>query len=225
MRNEFDLINRSNIDNQCISQLTDISEDNLDTFLNERPKECPVLDQCTTLIEQSTLKTLNIYMKKGIKPALKRLDSYIIFCEKYLESGKCCEKGCMDNAIKIFSTLKDILNKNKLILDEKTKDLFSKKQEYSIIDGNEKDDCKLLTPLSNELRLKILKTLSKGGTYYTQLEREVGLKGGHFHFHLDKLIEGGYIKRQGEKGPYIITTNGLKALKFLFDLKQEVYFN
>jgi len=104
-------------------------------------------------------------------------------------------------------------------------DLFSRKHLYTIIDGGEKDDCKLLTPLSNELRIRILKVLSKGGTYYSQLEREVGLRGGHFHFHLDKLIEGGYVSQDGEKGPYIATINGLKVLKFLYELKQHVLIN
>ncbi|MFX1273760.1 MAG: winged helix-turn-helix domain-containing protein [Promethearchaeota archaeon] len=220
MKNEFDLINRTKIDNQCITELTDLSENNLDHFLAERPSDCKLLEKCTTFVEKTTMKVLNIYLKKGINPAQELLNSYINFSENYLETGKCSDKTCMENVINGYKSLQDILNSKKLITDEMTANLFSKKHLYNIIDGNEKEDSKLLTPLSNEIRIKILKVVSKGGTYYSQLEREVGIKGGSFHFHLDKLVEGGYIIQEGEKGPYIATINGLKALQFLFELKK-----
>ena len=222
MKNEFDLINRTKIDNQCITELTNLSEIHLDNFLDERPKECKVLDQCTTLIEKGTIRVLNTYMKRGIAPAQKRLNSYIEFCENYLKTGKCYDKGCMDNAIRIYSSLQEILNSNQVITKEMTAKMFNKKRMYDSIDGTEQDDCKLLTPLSNEIRLKILKILSKGGMYYAQLEREIGIRGGHFHFHLEKLIDAGYVTQEEEKGPYLITTKGLKALKFLYELREDI---
>jgi hypothetical protein len=193
MKNEFDLINRTKIDNHCITELTNLSEIHLDNFLDKRPKECKVLDQCTTLVEKGTISVLNTYMKRGITPAQKRLKSYIEFCENYLKTGKCYDKGCMDNAISIYSSLQEILNSNQVITNEITGNMFDKKRMYDSIDGTEQNDCKLLTPLSNETRLKILKILSKGGMYYTQIERQIGIKGGHFHFHLDKLIEDTFI--------------------------------
>ncbi|MFW9973598.1 MAG: winged helix-turn-helix domain-containing protein [Candidatus Odinarchaeota archaeon] len=225
MKNEFDLINRTKIDNQCMSELTDTTEINLDNFLSKRPLECKLLDECTTFIEKKSIKILKIYMKNGIKTALKVLNSYIRFGENYVKEGRCSDKGCMDNAMSVFRSLQNILKSNQRITDDMTNEFFNKKDLYTIIDGSESEDSKLLTPLSNELRIKILKVLSRGGTYYSQLEREVGLKGGHFHFHLDKLIECGYITQESEKGPYITTINGLKALKFLFELKQQVLIN
>ncbi len=125
----------------------------------------------------------------------------------------------------VFITLQKILKSNESIAEKMTEELFNKKDLYAITDGREIEDCKLLTPLSNELRIRILKVLSKGGHYYSQLEHEVGLKGGHFHFHLDKLIEGGYVTQDADKGTYNITINGLSALKFLFEFKQHVLLN
>ena len=222
VKNEFELINRSRVDNQCMTELTDISEVNLETFLNKRPKECKVLDQCTTLVEKATINILNIYMKQGITPAQKRLKTYMEYCENYLESGNCRDKGCMDNALNLLRSLQAILKSNQRKTDEMTNNLFNKKQLYDSIDRIEKEDCKLLTPLSNETRLKILKNLSKGGMYYAQLEKKIGIKGGHFHFHLDKLLEARYVSQEEEKGPYLITTKGLKALKFLYELREDI---
>ena len=73
-----------------------------------------------------------------------------------------------------------------------------------------------------QLNLEILKILNKGSKYYNQLEAEVGIKGGPFHFHLKKLMKSGYVEQEGNKGPYSITLSGLKVLKFLYDLREEL---
>jgi len=78
-----------------------------------------------------------------------------------------------------------------------------------------------MSALGNETRIKILKELSKGNMLYTQLERKLGLRGGHFHFHLNNLIKANYIIQEKETGSYSIETSGLKALKFLFELSKE----
>ena len=222
MKMGFDLIARSKMENESIIELTTITEDNLKYFLKERFQTCKSLDHCTTFIESSSLKILRVYMKKGPKSALKLLDSYKNYLIKYVEAGKCSDNKCMKNAIKNFKSLYEIINFSEEKALKYNRDLFSKLREYDITEESEKIECKLLSPLSNEIRLKILKILGKGGAYYAQLEREVGLKGGHFNFHLDKLIEADYVSQKDEKGPYSITTNGLKVLRFLFELRQEV---
>jgi len=225
MKNEFDLINRTKIDNQYMAELANLSEINLDHFICERPSDCKVLDKCTILVGKTTMKFLNTYLKKGITPAQELLDSFINYCEEYLNAGKCHDKTCMYNLINGYTSLRGLLKANQIITDDMTSNLLNKKHLYNILDGSEKEDSKLLTPLSNELRIKILKIVSKGGIYYSQLEREIGLKGGSFHFHLEKLIEGGYVTQESEKGPYIATINGLRALKFIFELKKQFLVN
>ena len=222
MKADFDLISKSKMENESLTELTSITETNLNHFLDKRPQICKSLDRCTTLIERCTLKTLRVYMKKGPKFALKLLDSYTKISLKFVETGRCSDSKCMDNAVQIFKTLTGTINSSDRKALKSNKALFSKLMEYNSAKKNEKEECKLLTPISNEIRLKILKILGKGGTYYSQLERQVGLKGGHFQFHLDKLVEASYVSREGEKGPYSITTNGLKVLKFLFDLRQDL---
>ena len=65
------------------------------------------------------------------------------------------------------------------------------------------------------------KNLRKGGKTYSQLEIQMGIKAGHLIFHLEKLINAGYVAQ--EKRIYVITVNGLKALKFLFNLREELH--
>ena len=65
-----------------------------------------------------------------------------------------------------------------------------------------------------------MNNLRKGGKSYSLLEKFTGIKAGHLRFHLEKLINGGYIIK--EKKNYILTINGLKVLKFLYELRAEL---
>lgn len=222
MKTEFSLLSRNKLENECIAKLTEVSQDNLEIFIKQRPKNCKYLDPCTTLIEKSILDILMIYIKKGAKQALKRIKNSQKYAEKYLEIGRCPDGKCMRNISDLYNTLTDLLVSSNQLSEDHTKVLFSEIRKQNLLEGNEKDETQLIAPLSNIIRLKILKILSKGGMYYTQLERQMGIKGGHFHFHLDKLIEAGYVSPDADKGPYLITTNGLKALKFIYELKENL---
>ncbi|MFX1275065.1 MAG: winged helix-turn-helix domain-containing protein [Promethearchaeota archaeon] len=221
MKNEFELLSKSKIENQGIAELTELTETNINLFIDDRPKSCSLLDPCTTLIEKSIFKVLNEYVKKGSNSANKLLGSYYTAVAKYKENGRCPDNKCIDNALKLFDSVKKLIESNIEKNLTYSRKIFSKINEIKTKEEIEKVECKLISPLSSELRLKILKILSKGSTNYAQLERELGLKGGHFYFHLDKLIDAGYVKQEEEKGSYYITMNGIKALKFLYELSQE----
>ena len=100
------------------------------------------------------------------------------------------------------------------------KKMLKRDLEFQLSEGNEQKESALMSALANETRIKILKELSKGNMLYSQLERKLGLKGGHFHFHLKNLIRVNYIKLEEESGAYSITTNGLKAIKIIHELSK-----
>jgi len=222
MKNEFELLSRRKIENIGFGDLTDLTKNKLDEFIDKRPKNCVLLDACTTLIEKWALKVLNIYARNGPNFAKKKIDSYCKLIVKYRENGKCPNGECIDKAIQLFDSIRNLIDSDIQINLDHSKKIIRKISEIRIKEGKEKEECKMLAPLSNEIRLRILKVLNKGSTYYTQLERELGLKGGHFHFHLDKLIEAGYVKQEEDKGPYRISLKGIKALQFLYELHQEM---
>ena len=222
MKNEFELLSKTKIEKIGFGDLTDLTERKLDEFISKRPKNCVLLDPCTTLIEKWALRVLNIYAKKGTDSAKNKIDSYCKKITKYKEIGKCSDGECINKALQLFDSIKGLIDSDIESNLDQSKKVIRKINEIRIKEGKEKEECQMLAPLSNEIRLKILKVLNKGSTYYTQLERELGLKGGHFHFHLDKLIEAGYVKQEEDKGPYRISLKGIKALQFLYDLHQEM---
>ena len=198
MKTEFDLLSKSEIANESITELTFSAENNLNGFIDERPKTCKVLDECTTLIEKGTFRVINIFIKKGSIPAIKLLEKYISLTDNYFESGKCPDSICIKKASKVFEDILNIIKSSDIESQNRTKALFRKLEEISNVEGNEKEESELLSPLSNEIRLKLLKILNRGSTFYTQLEREIGKKGGPFKFHLNKLIGAGYVTKEEE---------------------------
>ena len=220
MKTEFDIINKSKSEKECLSQLIIIADQNMNLFLDERDTNCKLLDICTTVIEKGIFEVLHTFTEKGHKSALNIILDYKKFSEEYINTKKCPNIKCMNKAIKIFQTLWNLITISKEESKNNVKNIFSMNKELNNREGSEKEEYNLLNPLSNENRLKILKKLSKGGTYYTQLERQIGIKGGHFHFHLNKLVKSGYVIQEENKGKYLITINGLKALKFLFELRE-----
>lgn len=221
MKVDFDLMNRNQLKTEMYSQLIKTTEVEMNSFLDNRPSNCEVINQCTTLTEKSTIKVLRVFMEKGHKDATKLLNSFLGSIDSYLENGICRDKSCLENAKKIYIVLKNLLDSTEQQILEDFKNLFNRELEYQLSEGNEKKESTLMSALANETRIKILKELSKGNMLYTQLERKLGLRGGHFHFHLNNLIKVNYITQEKETGSYLITTRGLKALKFLFELSKE----
>jgi len=220
MKIDFELITRSKLEKKRFSKITELIDKNLNYFLDERHQNCEYLNPCIILTEKNIFKILRVYTNNGSKSALKLLKSHLEDTKNY--TAKCPENSCLKNVLKIYNSLNEILSKSLEYSNEINHNLISRINQIQIDEYEEKKICKILTPLTNENRLKILKILSKGSAYYTQLERQVGLSGGHFHFHLDKLIEGEYVIRDEEKGLYLITNNGLRALKLLFELSKDI---
>lgn len=76
----------------------------------------------------------------------------------------------------------------------------------------------ILEPLSNKQRLQMLKALSAETKTFSALSTLTGLRGGNLLFHLQKLQDGGMILQRNERGDYMITEKGYKALRGISEL-------
>lgn len=218
---DFDLMTRNQLQADIYSQLIKTTEVEMNSFLDNRPSNCEVINQCTTLTEKSAMKVLRVLSEKGRNDAITLLNKYLNSFDSYLDKGVCRDSYCLENAKRIALTLKKLLDSVEQQTFNDFKTIFTREFEFQLTEGNERRQSALMSALANETRIKLLKELSKGSMYYTQLERKLGLKGGHFHFHLNNLIKVNYIIQDKNGGPYSITTSGLRALKFLFELSKE----
>lgn len=70
----------------------------------------------------------------------------------------------------------------------------------------------LLSPLANSWRLGLLTLLTKEDEGLAGLSRSMGLKKGHLQFHLNSLLESGYVRYDKKSHLYSITKKGETAL-------------
>jgi len=70
----------------------------------------------------------------------------------------------------------------------------------------------LLEPLANRHRFRIVQSLAAGTQTFSALSTLTDLRGGNLLFHLRKLQDAGMILQRHERGDYIITEKGYKAL-------------
>ncbi|TFG28307.1 MAG: ArsR family transcriptional regulator [Promethearchaeota archaeon] len=220
MRNELELIKKTTIRENYLTKITKVADKTLINFLDNRPKDCNILDFCTTLIEKEIFKILTTLLEKGEESALNEVNEFMKLSESDEVLKICPNNQCLINAIEPFKLLKDLILDSKELSLKYFEELTLTDQQSSFEELNEEELNDLLTPLSNAVRLKILNTLSKGGKNYSQLEEATGIKAGHLLFHIDKLKEVEYIIQENKK--YLITMKGRKALNLISGLGKEL---
>jgi DNA-binding transcriptional ArsR family regulator len=223
MKIQLDLLTQTKYKEDNISLLTITADEEVQTFLKHRPRDCHILEQCTTMIEKGALKILRVFTEKGPNAATHLLNTYIQNIDNAQSKQVCPDEQCLAKAMHVYEALKKLIYTTRSERRDSAQKLYDLTDNISSLDDIEKE-YQLISPLSNEKRIKILKILSNGSLYYNQLEDNLGIKGGHFHFHLEKLLEADYITQKESKGPYSITKNGMRALEFLYDLKEEILF-
>jgi DNA-binding transcriptional ArsR family regulator len=72
-----------------------------------------------------------------------------------------------------------------------------------------------LTPLSNATRLRIMAMLYTSPRSFTEMRNELGMQKGHLRFHLNKLIEAGYVNVDGRTHIYFIEERGFLTIEGL----------
>jgi DNA-binding transcriptional ArsR family regulator len=218
MKVDYDLLTRNQIRTSTNSQLIKSTEETLNYFLDNRFPDCKIINRCTTLIQKGVMKVLRVFSEGGYYEAELLINKYIDVTDSYIDNEICQDKSCLVNAKSTLTIIRDFIQISKDNSVSDFKELLKRGNEFELFEGNEKHESKLMSVLGNETRIKILKELTKGSNYYTQLERILGLKGGHFNFHLNELKKTNFIESSEKDRLYRITSRGLKALKMLFEI-------
>lgn len=70
----------------------------------------------------------------------------------------------------------------------------------------------IVSPFSNENRVRIMQVLLEGPKTSSELSRETGLEGGQLYHHLKDLMLAGYVEAVG-RGKYALTSKGCMAIR------------
>jgi len=120
--------------------------------------------------------------------------------------------NCFSEASRIFYKQIDLMRSLRIYRDNGvTKESINELPEEMAV-------ALILEPLSNKQRLQMLKALCAETKTFSALSALTGLRGGNLLFHLQKLLESGMILQRHERGDYMITEKGFKALRGVSEL-------
>jgi DNA-binding transcriptional ArsR family regulator len=224
MKTTLETVTKKEVEKECLAQLTLKTNENMSKFLKERLLKCTIMDWCTRRVERATSMILRAFMEQGTRSAMEQVKYHVEAVTRHFKEIKCPDERCFKNSITTFKTLEQLMEAATEMSAKFTKDLYTPKRWPGFEGIREEEICSLLAPLSHVTRLKILKKLGKGGENYARLERKIGVKGGHLQFHLNNLIQAGYVTQEKPQGKYLITRKGLTALKFSHELGKVVFF-
>jgi DNA-binding transcriptional ArsR family regulator len=224
MKTTLETVTKREVEKECLAHLTLKTNENMDKFLKERPLKCSIMDWCTRRVERATSMILRAFMEQGTRSATEQVKYHVEASTRHVKEIKCPDEKCFKNSIATFKTLEQLIEASTEASAKFTKDLYTPRRWSGFEEVKEEEVCNLLAPLSHVTRLKILRKLGKGGENYAQLERKIGVKGGHLQFHLNNLIQAGYVTQEKPQGKYLITRKGLIALKFSHELGKVVFF-
>ena len=125
-------------------------------------------------------------------------------------------RNCFSEAARLFDKQIDLMRSLKVYRDsDMTKESMKDLSEEIVVS-------EVLEPLSNKQRLQILKALSAETKTFSALSALTNLRGGNLLFHLQKLLDSGMILQRHERGDYMITEKGFRALRGIIELYSDL---
>jgi predicted transcriptional regulator len=138
--------------------------------------------------------------------------------QKMTKKGRDICAACCRRQINMLMINKSLLNE---LIALKEPPIQNEEKLEIICNVNPSElDKKVRTPLSHEVRLQIMLSIFKGNNRFAHFIEATGLSGGHLLYHVNKLIEHGFIQQYYSKD-YGLTKKGMRVLLSLAQLNKE----
>ncbi|MDD5473512.1 MAG: helix-turn-helix domain-containing protein [Candidatus Methanoperedens sp.] len=194
--------------NVIIGHVTEDIEDGLDRNMI---RNCEMRDSCKSIFTGFLQKNTSLIKQSNVDEGIISKNRSELREMKNNAPKKQCDK-CFLEVSNLFG--KQLLLMRSLRIydtnDENKKDITVIPEELIVND--------ILEPLSNMQRIQILKAVSAETKTFSDFCALTGLRGGNLLFHLQKLLDSGMILQRHERGDYMITDKGYKALKGISDI-------
>ena len=123
MKVDYDYITRT-------PQLINTTEEMVNYFLDKRPPNCQVINQCSTILQKMVMKTLRVFSESGYYKTNQLVNRYLTKIDIYAEEGKCQDNSCLISAKHILSTIRDYLDKSNQSSISDFRELLKKESEF-----------------------------------------------------------------------------------------------
>jgi hypothetical protein len=204
----------ANLRKDFIDSLTVYIDDDIKNGLEKGMVDpCPMRNTCKSIFTD--------FLEDNSKNIRKGNISNEIITGKRDELSKIRKKASFDGCDTCFEEVDSLFEKQLNLIG--SLQIYSSnneiKTEISAI--NEEEIVKnVLEPLSNKMRLQILKSMASKTHRFSALSELTGLRGGNLLFHIQKLLESDLIIQRHERGDYMITKKGFNLILLLADFQQ-----
>ena len=137
----------------------------------------------------------------------------------FKENGRVGCVACIQNEIDVLASSERLLTQLRSI-DSPSLSLEQGRATVENMDPVRAAE-ELLDPLSNKMRLMILKSVFKGENRFTDFINVTGLEGGQLLYHVRKLVNSGHLK-QFESKDYVLTRMGMRSMMLVAQLNEEI---
>lgn len=198
-----------------------VGEEGRRTFRSDAPalnatSQCELKAACLAKLEDVVDRAAERFMRDDVDGAVSMLDGV-----EGLISREC--SGCQDD--ECSRSAKETVRRVKAVLQV----YAGLAEKLGPAPGNgvaasysgpvsPEQAAKLLDPLANPWRIKVLTVLQRGERSLSEIGRAVELRTGHLQFHLRALIGAGYVEQDRRKHLYRITERGSLALRWTEDV-------
>ncbi|MDW5562118.1 MAG: winged helix-turn-helix domain-containing protein [Methanomassiliicoccus sp.] len=194
-----------------------VGEEGRRTFQSEAPtltasSQCELKSVCLAKLEGAVDAAADRFMRDDVKGAKELLDEV-----EGLISGECsacqdddCSRGAKETVRRVRAVLQVYDGLITRLGPGPSAVRAAAPREPVPADRAER----ILDPLANAWRIKVLTTLRRGERSLSELGRAVELRTGHLQFHLRALIEAGYVEADRRRHLYRITERGVVALQW-----------
>ncbi len=198
-----------------------VGEEGRRTFRCDAPvlnaaSQCELKAACLAKLEDVVDRASERFMRDDIAGAIGMLDGV-----EGLISGEC--SGCQDEDCS--RSAKETVRRVKAVLQAyaglterlgPAPDGGAAEAPAGVISPEQA--ARLLDPLANAWRIKVLTVLRRGERSLSELGRAVDLRTGHLQFHLRALIGAGYVEQDRRRHLYRMTDRGDLALRWTEDV-------
>jgi len=194
---------RSNFSNAIIGYATNEIEQGLERNME---KNCHMREVCRSLFSDLLKRNIEQIREGNVsEESVSKTRSKLEGLRENARYDQCVR--CFSETSRILDKQVDLMHSLNIYRDKsESNEIILALPEERIVDD-------MIEPLSNKQRIQIMKALSSETKTFSALSSLTGLRGGNLLFHLQKLLDCGMILQRNERGDYMITEKGYKALR------------
>jgi DNA-binding transcriptional ArsR family regulator len=199
---------RKEVASALVSHMAESVEEGLDSHM---VKQCEMRETCKAKLGGILMENAGaLGQVDGGRETLEKNKALLDAVKGKAQYKKC--NVCLSEAYTLYDRQVDLMQKLSLYDGgaRKAPDITAMPEE-GVVTG-------FLEPVSNETRLRILKSLYYEPRTFSALSKLTGLRAGNLLFHLQKLQRADMVIQRHEGGDYLITEKGFRMLNSLYDI-------